>query len=103
LRRREAIWCYVFIAPAVLGVLIFAIGPMIASLWLSFTSYDMLSSPEFIGVKNYTKLISDKLYTSNSQKILNEVFGPNLDQLFRNKQTPEEMASKIQEAATALL
>jgi multiple sugar transport system permease protein len=61
LRRREAIWCYVFIAPALLGVLIFAIGPMIASLWLSFTSYDMLSSPEFIGVKNYTKLISDKL------------------------------------------
>ncbi len=62
LRRREALWCYVFIAPAVLGVLIFAVGPMIASLGLSFTSYDMLSSPEFIGVKNYVKLFSDRLF-----------------------------------------
>ncbi len=62
LRRREAVWCYVFMAPAVLGVLVFAIGPMIASLWLSFTSYDMLSSPEFIGLKNYSKLFADKLF-----------------------------------------
>ncbi|MCW3158056.1 carbohydrate ABC transporter permease [Micropruina sonneratiae] len=62
LRRREALWCYIFMTPAVLGVLVFAIGPMIASLWLSFTDYDMLSSPEFIGLKNYTKLVSDKLF-----------------------------------------
>lgn len=43
------------------------------------------------------------LYTSNSQKILDQVFSPNLDQLFRNKQTPQDTASKMQEAATALL
>lgn len=62
LRRREAVWCYVFMAPAVIGVLVFAIGPMIASLWLSFTDYDMLSSPEWIGTKNYVKLVGDKLF-----------------------------------------
>lgn len=62
LRRREAVWCYVFMAPAVLGVVVFAIGPMIASLWLSFTDYDMLSSPEWIGTKNYVKLVGDKLF-----------------------------------------
>lgn len=62
LRRREAVWCYVFMAPAVIGVLVFAIGPMIASLWLSFTDYDMLSSPEWIGTKNYVKLFGDKLF-----------------------------------------
>jgi multiple sugar transport system permease protein len=49
-------------APAVIGVLVFAIGPMIASLWLSFTDYDMLSSPEWIGTKNYVKLVGDKLF-----------------------------------------
>lgn len=62
MRRREAVWCYVFMTPAILGLLLFAIGPMIASLYLSFTSYDMLSSPEFTGLRNYTKLLSDKLF-----------------------------------------
>lgn len=62
LRRREALWCYVFMAPAILGVLLFSIGPMIASLWLSLTSYDMLSAPEFVGVANYVKLMGDKLF-----------------------------------------
>ena len=56
LARRQALWCYVFIAPAVLGLLLFSLGPMIASLWLSFTSYDLLSSPEWIGTQNYTNL-----------------------------------------------
>jgi multiple sugar transport system permease protein len=49
-------------APAILGVLLFSIGPMIASLWLSLTSYDMLSAPEFVGVANYVKLMGDKLF-----------------------------------------
>ncbi|MGC3992656.1 MAG: sugar ABC transporter permease [Propionicimonas sp.] len=49
-------------APAVLGVLLFSIGPMIASLWLSLTSYDMLSAPEFVGLANYVKLMGDKLF-----------------------------------------
>jgi len=67
LRRREALWCYVFITPAVLGVLLFAIGPMIASFALSFTSYDMLSSPEFVGLKNYSKLVGDTLFRKSLQ------------------------------------
>ncbi len=43
------------------------------------------------------------LYHTNSQKMLNEVFGPALDNLFRNKNTPEEVAQTIQDGATALL
>ena len=62
LRRREAIWCYVFMAPAILGLLLFSLGPMIASLWLSFTSYDMMSSPVWTGVQNYTDLAGDDLF-----------------------------------------
>ena len=62
MRRNEAVWCYVFMTPAILGLLLFAIGPMIASFYLSFTSYDMLSNPEFIGAKNYTKLVADPLF-----------------------------------------
>ena len=60
--RRQALWCYVFIAPAVLGLLLFSLGPMIASLWLSFTSYDMLSSPVWVGAENYTELVADPIF-----------------------------------------
>jgi multiple sugar transport system permease protein len=62
LRRRQAIWCYVFIAPAIIGLLLFSLGPMIASFVLSFTSYDLLSAPEFIGAQNYVDLAQDELF-----------------------------------------
>ncbi len=68
LARRQALWCYVFIAPAVLGLLLFSLGPMIASLWLSFTSYDLLSSPEWIGTQNYTDLFSDELFRKSLER-----------------------------------
>lgn len=60
--RREARWCYIFIAPAVLGIVLFSIGPMIASLWLSLTSYDMLSSPVWVGAQNYQDLFGDPIF-----------------------------------------
>lgn len=43
------------------------------------------------------------LYTANSQKILDQVFSPNFDNLFQNKKSPEDVASAIQQGATALL
>ncbi len=60
--RRQALWCWVFISPAVLGMLLFSLGPMVASFLLSFTSYDLLSSPEWIGTKNYVDLAQDALF-----------------------------------------
>lgn len=61
-RRREAIACYVFMTPAILGMLLFSIGPMIASFLLSFTQYDMLTAPSWVGVQNYRALIHDDLF-----------------------------------------
>jgi len=43
------------------------------------------------------------VYSSNTQKILDQAFAPNLDKLFHNTMTPSEVANAIQEAATALL
>jgi multiple sugar transport system permease protein len=60
--RRQAMWCYIFIAPAALGLLLFSLGPMIASLWLSFTSYDLLSSPVWVGAQNYQELFADPIF-----------------------------------------
>ena len=43
------------------------------------------------------------IYTSNTQKILDQVFGPNFDELFRNKKTAQDTAQAIQDGGTALL
>lgn len=60
--RREAIYGYVFIAPAVLGFLIWIAGPMIFSAWVSLTEWDLLSAPAFVGLSNYQAMLQDPLF-----------------------------------------
>ncbi len=61
MRKREAIVGYTFLLPWVTGFLIFLVGPMIASIFLSLTEYKMISPPVWIGVNNYTRMFSDPL------------------------------------------
>src|SRR5262245_20891983 len=49
-------WGYLFVAPWVVGFLIFTAGPMIASIVLSFTNYD-LATANFVGARNYVDLV----------------------------------------------
>ena len=61
--RREAILFYICIAPWLLGFLVFTAGPMIASLYLACTDYDILSSPKWVGLSNFvTAFTKDKLF-----------------------------------------
>jgi multiple sugar transport system permease protein len=62
MRTREAIDCYIFMSPAILGLLFFSLGPMVASLFLSFTEYDLLGSARWIGLDNYRELFQDDLF-----------------------------------------
>lgn len=60
---REAIWGYVFVAPWVIGFLIFTLGPIIASVGLSFSEYGLFEPPKWIGLKNYIGLVTrDRLF-----------------------------------------
>jgi multiple sugar transport system permease protein len=60
--RKEGIWFYIFIAPWVVGFLIFLAGPIIASAYFSFTTYDIINPPQFLGLQNYSDLLSDDLF-----------------------------------------
>jgi multiple sugar transport system permease protein len=51
--RREAIEGYLFILPWILGFLVFRLGPMLYSLFLSFTDYTAKGAPKLIGFENY--------------------------------------------------
>jgi multiple sugar transport system permease protein len=56
--QRETLWGYIFISPWLIGFIIFTLGPMIASLFLSLTRYNITSPPVFIGLQNYIKLFA---------------------------------------------
>jgi multiple sugar transport system permease protein len=49
---------YAFIAPWLIGFLIFVAGPFVASIYLSFTRYEVVTSPEWVGTANYERLLS---------------------------------------------
>ena len=69
----ETFFGWAFILPAVLGLVLFKLGPVIASLVLSFTKYEIISSPKWIGLANYTKLVSDDLWLRSIEVTLRYV------------------------------
>ncbi len=54
---------YLFIAPAVIGFLIFYLVPMVRGLAISFTDWDLISPAKFVGFANYQKLLSDQHFS----------------------------------------
>lgn len=60
--RREAITFYLCISPWLVGVLLFVLGPMLVSLGISFTRWDLLSPPRFVGLRNYERMLRDPLF-----------------------------------------
>lgn len=57
-RRRERLTVLALLAPWLGGLLIFFIYPLIATVYLSFTHYDLLSAPVWIGFSNYVFLFT---------------------------------------------
>ena len=53
IRRREALEGILYLSPWILGFLVFVAGPLVASFVLSFTKYNVLRPPQFIGLQNY--------------------------------------------------
>jgi multiple sugar transport system permease protein len=58
---REYIAFYLFASPWLIGLVVFTIGPMIASLYLSFTDYAVITSPNWVGLDNYIHMFTDDL------------------------------------------
>jgi multiple sugar transport system permease protein len=68
-RWRETVVGYLFIMPVVLGLLGFTLGPMVASLYLSFTKFPLLRSPEWVGLKNYVDMFTRERYFWQAVKV----------------------------------
>jgi multiple sugar transport system permease protein len=63
LGRREAFFAYVFLFPWIVGFIAFVAGPILASLYLSLTNYDIVKPPDFVGLGNYVRAFTqDELF-----------------------------------------
>lgn len=60
--RREMWWFYFFISPWIIGYVLFTLGPIVASAYLSLTRYNISSPPVFVGFKNYETLMNDSIF-----------------------------------------
>lgn len=62
LKTREALAGWLFASPWIIGFLIFTAGPMLFSLYASFTRYNITTTPQWIGVDNYQALWNDERF-----------------------------------------
>jgi len=66
LRSREALAGYLLLSPWILGLIFFIAGPMLTSGYLSFTRYDIVNTPTFVGLKNFNNIFTqDRLFWSS--------------------------------------
>lgn len=70
LSQREALQGFIYISPWIIGFLVFTVGPMIASAYLSLTDYNIVTPPRFAGLSNYEYMFGDRLFWKSIENTL---------------------------------
>jgi multiple sugar transport system permease protein len=81
LARRESLAGYAFVTPWVIGFFFLTLGPMLASLYFSFTQYNIVDPPIWIGLANYAKIfagIPQALSNGDASKLGDPLFWKSL-------------------------
>jgi multiple sugar transport system permease protein len=55
---RESLAAYVFLLPWLIGFFVLTLGPLLASLYFSFTDFDLLTPPQWIGLDNFVEMFT---------------------------------------------
>ncbi|MGQ9682014.1 MAG: carbohydrate ABC transporter permease [Anaerolineae bacterium] len=58
LAKQEERWAYLLLLPSILGLVLFTAGPTLQSLGISFTKYDVVRPPQWVGLDNYIQLFT---------------------------------------------
>ena len=59
LARQEAITGWLFASPWIIGFILFTLGPMLFSLYASFTEYNIIRDPSWVGINNYARIFTN--------------------------------------------
>lgn len=60
--RRLTLTPYLFLAPSLLVIITFVVFPIIAVVYYSFTDYNIVNPPVWVGLENYTRLFKDEVF-----------------------------------------
>ncbi|MGH3089190.1 MAG: carbohydrate ABC transporter permease, partial [Rubrobacteraceae bacterium] len=66
---KEGWAAYLFLLPWFAGLFILTAGPMLASLYLSFTDFDLLTASEWIGLDNYVRMFTEDPHYRNALRV----------------------------------
>ena len=58
-RRKNGLWVLVFLLPSAVPLVAFTLTPMVSSIWISLHRWNLISPMEWVGLQNYTKLLTD--------------------------------------------
>jgi multiple sugar transport system permease protein len=58
-QRRRNVEGYLFISPWLIGLMLWHLGPLLASLAISFTDWEILTTPRFVGLDNYVRMFTN--------------------------------------------
>jgi len=74
-RRREMLAAFWFLLPNVIGFVLFMVGPLLASLGISFLEWNLLTPPKWLGLANFVKLVSDEDFWHSLRATLYYILG----------------------------
>lgn len=57
-RWRKTSWVLFFLAPSLIGLILFTLGPILASLGLTLFQWDLIGAPEFVGLQNFREIFA---------------------------------------------
>ncbi len=66
-RRSQELAAHAFMSPWLIGLLLVTAAPMLASLYLSFTDYNIMSSPTFVGLDNFERMLGDQRFWASAR------------------------------------
>jgi multiple sugar transport system permease protein len=72
--EKKNLEAYLFMLPWLVGLLILGVIPIISSLYFSFTDYNLLRIPRFIGTKNYAQMFQDEMFRRSLKVTFTYVF-----------------------------
>jgi multiple sugar transport system permease protein len=59
MRLRRTLTTWSFLVPALIGIVVFFLYPLISAVYFSFTKFDLLTVPEWVGLANYRRMAED--------------------------------------------
>ncbi|MEW6105625.1 MAG: sugar ABC transporter permease [Bacillota bacterium] len=70
-RRRQVVWGYAFLAPALVLFALIVVYPLLYALWLGFYDWPVFGEKTFVGLGNYARMLSDPLFRKS---LINTVY-----------------------------